>query len=68
MTGNSRLKEERTGKFKTLVEQKNGRYLDKLFIQRGRIYWQKSPDQIYKEIKTALKDRQNMWPDNKKLN
>jgi len=63
MTGNSRLTEERTGKFRTLVEQKNGKYIDKLFIRRGRIYWQKSPNQIYKEIRTALKDRQNLWPD-----
>ncbi len=67
MTGNSRLTEERTGKFKTLVEQKNGKYLDKLFIQRGRIYWQKSPDQIYKEIRTALKNRQDIWPDSNKI-
>lgn len=68
MTGNSRLTEERTGKFRILVEQRNGKYIDKLFIQRGRIYWQKSPDQIYKEIRAALKDRYNLWPDNKKSN
>ncbi len=61
MTGNSRLTEERTGKFKTLVEKKNGKYLDKLFVQRGRIYWQKTPDQVYKEVRIALKDRQDMW-------
>ena len=61
MTGNSRLTEERTGKFKTLVEKKNGKYLDKLFVQRGRIYWQKTPDQVYKEVRIALKDRQKMW-------
>lgn len=68
MTGNSRLTEERTEKFRTLVEQKNGNYIDKLFIQRGRIYWQKSPEQIYKEVRTALKNRQNMWPHSTKSN
>ncbi len=68
MTGNSRLTEERTGKFSTLVERKNGKYIDKLFIRRGRIYWQKSSDQIYKEIRTALKNRHNLWSDNKSSN
>ena len=61
MTGNSRLTEERTGKFSTLVEQKNGKFLDKLFIQRGRIYWQKSPEEVYKEVRVALNNRQDMW-------
>ncbi|MCK5312166.1 MAG: hypothetical protein KAJ62_08650 [Desulfobacteraceae bacterium] len=61
MTGNSRLTEERTGKFSTLVEEKNGKFLDKLFIQRGRIYWQKSPEEVYKEVRVAFKNRQDMW-------
>ncbi len=62
MTGNSRLKQELTGKFSTLVEEKNGRFLDTLFIQRGRIYWRKTPDEVNGEVRDALEARQRIWP------
>ncbi len=62
MTGNSRLKEELTGKFGELVERKNGKFLDVLFIQRGRVYWQKSPEEINAEVLEALKAKKEMWP------
>ncbi len=62
MTGNSRLKEELTGKFGTLVEKKNGVFLDTLFVSRGRIYWQKTPDEVNKIVRDALKERHNVWP------
>ncbi len=54
MTGNSRLKDELIDKFHLLVNQQNGKFLDNLFIRRGRIYWQKSPDEVHKEIRKAL--------------
>ena len=62
LTGNSRLKEELIGKFSKLVEEKNGRFLDALFIRRGRIYWQKTPDEVSKEVRDALDARREMWP------
>ena len=62
MTGNSRFKEELTDKFGTLVEEKNGRFLDMLFIRRGRIYWQKTPDEVHEEVREALEARRSMWP------
>jgi flavodoxin len=62
MTGNSRLKEELIGKFGTLVEEKNGKFLGSLFIRRGRIYWQKTPDEVNEEVLEALEARQRMWP------
>jgi hypothetical protein len=61
MTGNSRLKEELIGKFSTLVEEKNGKFLGSLFIRRGRIYWQKTPDEVNAEVRGALGARQRMW-------
>ncbi len=61
MTGNSRMKDERTGKFGVLVEEKNGNFLGMLFIRRGRVFWQKTPDQVNKEILEALRDREEMW-------
>jgi len=62
MTGNSRLKEELIGKFGTLVEEKNGKFLGSLFIRRGRIYWQKTPGEVNEEVRDALDARQRMWP------
>jgi hypothetical protein len=62
MTGNSRLKEDLIDKFGTLVEGKNGRFLGSLFIERGRIYWQKTPDDVNAEVRGALDARQRMWP------
>ena len=62
MTGNSRLKEELIGKFGTLVEEKQGKFLGSLFIRRGRIYWQKTSVEVKEEVREALKARQKMWP------
>ncbi len=61
MTGNSRMTDERTGKFGVLVEEKNGNFLGMLFIRRGRVFWQKAPDQVNKEILDALREREAMW-------
>jgi hypothetical protein len=55
-------KEELIGKFGTLVEEKNGKFLGTLFIRRGRIYWQKTPGEVNEEVRDALDARQRMWP------
>lgn len=62
MTGNSRMKEEHIGEFGTLVENNNGKFLDVLFIQRGRVYWQKTPEEVNVEVLDALKARREIWP------
>jgi len=54
MTGNRKKTDEKTGKFEALVDEKNGNLLDVLFIQRGRIYWQKTPEQVNNEVINAL--------------
>ncbi len=64
MTGNSRKTDEKTGKFDTLIKEKNGKLLDILFIRRGRIYWQKTPEQVNKEVIQALEERRALWPKN----
>jgi flavodoxin len=61
-TGNSRLKEALIEKFSTLVQEKKGKFLGTLFIRRGRIYWQKTPDEVNKEVRDALDASQRMWP------
>lgn len=68
MTGNSRLKDELTGKFGKLIEEKNGKFLETLFIQRGRIYWQKTPGEVNKEVREALEARQSMFSVTAKTN
>jgi len=62
MTGNSRKTDEKTDKFKDLVKKKNGNLLDVLFIKRGRIYWQKTPEEVNNEVLNALKEYQEIWP------
>ncbi len=62
MTGNSRMTDERTGKFRVLVEEKNGELVDVLFIRRGRVFWQKRPDQVNQEVLEALRERKDVWP------
>lgn len=61
MTGNSRYEEHMIKEFQRFVEAKNGNYLDKLFIQRGRIYWQKNPLEVNAEVLEALTKRQKQW-------
>jgi flavodoxin len=59
MTGNSRFKKDLTGKFGALVRKKKGKFLDVLFIKRGRVYWQKSPEDINAQVLKAIKE---IWP------
>ncbi len=61
MTGNSRYKTELTEKFASLVNQKNGKFLDTLFLRRGRVYWQKTPREVNLEIENALQERKHLW-------
>lgn len=57
MTGNSRYEEPLIRKFADRVTAKNGQYLDLLFIQRGRIYWQKTQQEVNKEVVDVLESR-----------
>jgi len=61
MTGNSRYKQKYIDKFSSLINKKNGVFLDLLFIRRGRIYWQKTPDEVNQEIIEALENRKSLW-------
>ncbi len=60
MTGNSRLTVERTEKFGAWVESSAGRFLGYHFIRRGRIYWQKRPEEVDAEVQEFLASRG--WP------
>ncbi len=62
MTGNSRLKKELIDKFGILIGEKNGKFLGSTFIRRGRIYWQKTPDEVNEKVRDELAARQRIWP------
>ena len=61
MTGNSRYKKQLIDKFTALLGKQNGKFLDMLFVRRGRIFWQKTPDEVNQEIQQALEDRKSLW-------
>ena len=61
MTGNSRYKEQLIDKFAALVDRQDGKFLDMLFVRRGRIFWQKTSDEVNQEIQQALEDHKNLW-------
>lgn len=61
MTGNSRKTDEKTKDFEELLKAQNADLLDVLFIKRGRIYWQKTPDEVNTEVLDAIKQRENIW-------
>lgn len=63
MTGNSRLKQEYIADFGALVEEKNGVFLDNLFIRRGRFFWQKTSKRVRTEVREALEVRNALWPE-----
>lgn len=56
MTGNSRFKKEEIDEFAHLVQTKGGRLIHHIFIQRGRIYWQMSRDELLGTIDTRLEE------------
>lgn len=56
MTGNSRKTEEKTGLFIKLLSSKNGNLKELIFVKRGRIFWQKSKEEVNQEFVQAFKD------------
>ena len=61
MTGNSRYEPAIIEKFADRVTTQNGEYLDMLFVQRGRIFWQKSKQEVNAEVSDALSQLNHKW-------
>ncbi len=61
MTGNSRYEPAMIEKFSNRVTEQNGKYLDMLFVQRGRIFWQKSKQEVNAEVSDALLQLNHKW-------
>jgi hypothetical protein len=50
-TGNSRFEQPEIHAFAKRVEARGGRFVDHIFLRRGRIYWQKSREALLKEVR-----------------
>jgi hypothetical protein len=55
-TGNSRFEQQETDAFATRVEARGGRFIHHLFLRRGRIYWQKSREDLLAEARARIRD------------
>jgi hypothetical protein len=54
MTGNSRFEQSQIDAFARRVEARGGRLIRHIFLRRGRIYWQKSREELLKEIRAGM--------------
>jgi len=60
-TFNSRFKQEEIEEFKELVIKKGGRFIDHVYIRRGRVYYQKSGETLMKEAREVVEEKLNSW-------
>ena len=55
-TGNSRFEQTEIDAFARRVEARGGRLFHHLFLRRGRIYWQKSREDLLAEARARIRD------------
>ncbi len=60
-TFNSRFKSEEIDKFRGEIEKKGGRLIDHISIRRGRVYYQKSGEQLLEESQDIIKEKMKKW-------
>ena len=60
-TFNSRFKSEEIKLFQKEIEKKGGRLIDHIFIRRGRVYYQKSGEQLLEESHDIIKEKMKEW-------
>ena len=60
-TFNSRFKDEHIEEFEQLVQTSNGRFLDHVYVRRGRIYYQLSGEELIAETRLRLDEREADW-------
>ena len=60
-TFNSRFKSEEIEKFRGEIENKGGRLIDHIFIRRGRVYYQKSGEQLIGESREIVEEKMRVW-------
>jgi len=60
-TFNSRFKSEQIHRFQQLIINRGGRFLDHVYIRRGRIFNQISGNELIKKTQELLNDRNGKW-------
>ena len=60
-TFNSRFKPEKIQEFRQKIEEKGGKLVDHIYIRRGRVYYQKSGQELIEEAQTILDEKLSSW-------
>ncbi len=60
-TFNSRFKSEEIHKFQKLIDNKGGRFLDHVYVRRGRVYNQISGNELIKKVQELLNTKDSNW-------
>jgi hypothetical protein len=60
-TFNSRFKSEQIHEFQQLINTRGGRFLDHLFVRRGRIFNQISGNELIRRIQGLLNTKDINW-------
>ncbi len=55
-TRNSRFEQSETNAFAKAVEARGGHLVQHVFLRRGRIYWQKSREELLQEVRARLSE------------
>ncbi|ACZ77493.1 flavodoxin/nitric oxide synthase [Pectobacterium sp. FL60-S17] len=58
-TGNSRFKQEETDAFAARVAAHGGHLVHHIFLRRGRIYWQKSREELIEDVRDQIREYQH---------
>lgn len=58
-TGNSRFKQEETDAFAARVAAHGGHLVHHIFLCRGRIYWQKSREELIEDVRDQIREYQD---------
>lgn len=53
-TGNSRFEQSETDAFAKRVESRGGRLIHHLFLHRGRIFWQRTREELLNEVRAKM--------------
>jgi transposase len=55
-TGNSRFEQAEIDAFGKRVEARGGRLIGHIFLRRGRIFWQKSREELLQEVRAEIEE------------
>ncbi len=60
-TFNSRFKDKYITEFKQLVTQRGGEFVDHISVRRGRVFSQIDKDELIKQVRQLLIEREKTW-------